>query len=512
MPGSRGASRGVPSLTSASAAAGPPAVGEGAVRGSPDARIPALQIDRRTAAPNRFVTRVGTAAVPVIGADTSPKMRDSPVRFTTTRSTWRTGSAGKVVGGACPYFTSPSGSASSTVAAPDPSATAPPPSPRASTASSLKSRLNARTVAPAGSPPRLSTTSGDGVAPVLVTNAAAAVIELAALAGIEPAGAAVTPPSAGKAGQCAAVPTAAGAGNDPSMRWATASDSAVAPVRASVAAPSTSFPSGSTVSGSSRRTNGRGSIFVPSQAAAGVPSRYFRSSTTRTVKKSRCRLTPDGSAGKVTVSPRRPVVASPMSKAFRTSSGKPADTADLAIVAVRSVIEKSPADTGVRPVRLVAAAGWPAPSISRTRTSAVAASPVIIDASGGLASNGSDVARSCSGCCAFMIARNAEATAAASIGWPVVSWKDMAPPTRVSPASTAPSVSPPAASTMWAGIGRAGWPSARPGRAPAASSSTVAYSRARRRYCWGCSEMTLAELETAAPVASRRKTPASWAT
>ena len=56
--------------------------------------------------------------------------------------------AGKVVGGAVPYFTSPSGSASSTVAAPDPSATAPPPSPRASTASSLKHRLNARTVAP----------------------------------------------------------------------------------------------------------------------------------------------------------------------------------------------------------------------------------------------------------------------------------------------------------------------------------------------------------------------------
>jgi hypothetical protein len=42
------------------------------------------------------------------------------------------------------------------------------------------------------------------------------------------------------------------------MRCATASDSTLAPVNAAVDAPSTSFPSGNNVSGSSRRTAGRG--------------------------------------------------------------------------------------------------------------------------------------------------------------------------------------------------------------------------------------------------------------
>ena len=50
---------------------------------------------------------------------------------------------------------------------------------------------------------------------------------------------------------------------------------------AAVEAPSTSLPSARKVSGSSRRMAGRGSIFVPAQAGAGVPSRVGRRSSTR---------------------------------------------------------------------------------------------------------------------------------------------------------------------------------------------------------------------------------------
>ena len=95
IPGSRGASRGVPSLSSDSAADGPPPVGLGAVRGSPEARMPAWQMPRRAAVPNGFVPVAGAATVVAeIGQETSPRMRDSPVRFTTTRSTCSTGLAG----------------------------------------------------------------------------------------------------------------------------------------------------------------------------------------------------------------------------------------------------------------------------------------------------------------------------------------------------------------------------------------------------------------------------------
>ena len=140
------------------------------------------------------------------------------------------------------------------------------------------------------------------------------------------------------------------------------------------------------------------------------------------MKKSRCSVRPLGSAGKATESPSRPVVASPTSRVLRTSSGKLVETAALATGEASPPIVKTPGapDTAVSPVRLPAdVTGCPAPSTTRTRTDAdPVASEVSIAASGGVVSKGSEVPLACSGWCAVMKARNAEATANASIGCP----------------------------------------------------------------------------------------------
>src|SRR4029079_18455056 len=97
IPARRGASRGVPSLRSDKAAEtrDVPAGGTGDPA-SP--RIDALQTARLVALPNAFDAVLAKVAVPVTGALTSPKMRASPPRFTTTTSTCRIDCAGSDVG------------------------------------------------------------------------------------------------------------------------------------------------------------------------------------------------------------------------------------------------------------------------------------------------------------------------------------------------------------------------------------------------------------------------------
>jgi hypothetical protein len=95
---------------------------------------------RRVAAVNGLVAVGGAGAVAVIGTVTSPKIRASPVRLTTTTSTCSTAAVGIGSGVDCPGRRSPNGSRSSSTTVPDASATPPAPSPRDSTAAAENTR------------------------------------------------------------------------------------------------------------------------------------------------------------------------------------------------------------------------------------------------------------------------------------------------------------------------------------------------------------------------------------